>query len=203
MQRIDDTVTPTGYDAHGPNANTVTFNDSWRLDELHHTGTMAVTIVTFDMSSGEILDADVELNELSDANPNGFHFETGMTDGLSADVATILTHEFGHFQGLAHSGESSAVMWWTADLGEERRDLTPDDTAGICATYPPSDPPTDRTCALTPYGGSCAHPQQRPRGGRLRDRDGFRTRCPRRFRRAGAWCPCGGLAALRRRRRRC
>ncbi len=150
--RTSDTFVLSGYDARAPNANTVSFNTIWTLNGNHHLGTIAVTIVTFDRVSGEILDADVELNQFSDVNPDGFRFTVGMPQPNSADLPTILTHEFGHFLGMAHSDQSTAVMWPEAGLGETRRDLRQDDRDAICDAYPPDRTP-QLTCNLVPFGG--------------------------------------------------
>lgn len=130
----------------------MSFNTVWEPDESHRVGTIAITIVTFDTDSGEILDADVELNQHSTQNPQGYHFATGIPTGREADLATILTHEFGRFHGLAHSDLDNAVMWAYAGLGEQRRNLTSDDAAGICAVYPAAQRPP-AVCNPTPYGG--------------------------------------------------
>jgi hypothetical protein len=168
MMPLPDTSTPTRYDPHGPNSNTVSFNSEWanQNDSVHRDGTIAVTLVTFDSSNGNILDADVEMNELSADNPDGFHFTVGTPDMQSADLPTILTHEFGHFQGLGHSVDMNAVMWPEAGLGEQRRMLTDDDIQGICTIYDPTIPPTDRLCNPVPFGGFADTPSgARARGG--------------------------------------
>jgi|LNFM01.1.fsa_nt_gb hypothetical protein len=165
LRVIDDTRVLSGINHGGPNANTVSFNSEWRLDSLHRMGTIAITIVSFDRRTGEILDADVELNQRTDINPAGFVFSTGMPMPDTADLSTILTHEFGHGLGLGHSDQDRAVMWPTAGMGESRRTLSADDVEGICDVYAfdrrPSmqcDPvgTTARPALLcndTPYGG--------------------------------------------------
>lgn len=154
LQPIADTWAPTGYNPHDTNANTVSFNGVWRNDAAHRPGSIAITIVTFDTATGEILDADVEMNQRSDGNADGFSFSTGMTQPGFADLPTILTHEFGHFHGIAHSMLETAVMWFEAGLGQARRDLTADDVSAICATYPETrHPAAPRVCNPTPFGG--------------------------------------------------
>lgn len=154
------TWNPPGYALHGENSNTVSFRHVWDDDATHRMGTIAITVVTFDALTGEIFDADVELNTFDTAtgNTDGFTFSTtDMTDPMSADLPTILTHEFGHFQGLAHTANDMAVMWYEAGLGEARRTLTADDTAGICTIYPATATP-DTRCNPVPYGGLAEQP---------------------------------------------
>jgi len=162
---IDDTRVYSGINYGGPNANAVWFNSSWPRDSLHRPGTIAITIVSFDRRTGEILDADVELNQRADQNPDGFVFSTGEPTPDTADLPTILTHELGHALGLGHSDQDRAVMWPTAGQGERRIVLTSDDVEGVCDIYAfdrrPSrqcDPPgatvrPDLVCNDTPYGG--------------------------------------------------
>jgi hypothetical protein len=49
-------------------------------------------------------------------------------------LPSILTHEAGHFLGLAHSSDSSAVMF--ASYHVNSTNLQPDDVNGICSIYP-------------------------------------------------------------------
>lgn len=153
------TWNPPGYNPQGENSNTVMFNHLWIRDATHREGTIAITVATFDSLTGEIFDADIELNTFDAArNPTGFNFSTTRTaDSMSADLQTILTHEFGHFLGLAHSESERAVMWFEAGLGEARRDLTSDDAAGMCTIYPEANTPPTR-CIGVPYGGLTTQP---------------------------------------------
>lgn len=135
----------SSYDKKGPNVNVVLFQDSdWTYKGID--GTLAKTAVTFDHDTGEILDADIEVNAAFNA--------LTITDDpakVKYDLESIITHEAGHFLGLAHSSDSSAVMFATYNPGEmSLRKLTPDDVAGICDAYPPG---RAAACDTTPHGG--------------------------------------------------
>ena len=70
----------------------------------------------------------------------------GDTGCAYADLQNTVTHEAGHVLGLAHpSTPATATMWAYADLREiSKRDLDPDDVAGLCAIYPAGGAPTSR-----------------------------------------------------------
>lgn len=66
-----------------------------------------------------------------------------------------MTHETGHFLGLAHSHQPDATMYPVYQQGTTMiRNLSDDDIAGICAVYPPGDIPSD--CDPTPHHGFSA-----------------------------------------------
>ncbi len=127
---LGDRADPVGYFDGGPNANTIALRTRWSDDPFHPPDAAAVTVVTFAPDTAEILDADTELNL------EGFRFVVD-DDRQGSDLQTILGHEFGHTLGLAHSPDRSAVMWYSAGRGEQRRALSSDDAAGVCAIYPP------------------------------------------------------------------
>jgi uncharacterized protein (TIGR03382 family) len=111
----------------------------------HGSGAIATTTTTSVASTGEILDADIELNDPE------FAFTTadgppcppgGPTAGCVAiDVQNTVTHEAGHTLGLAHSSDPKATMYAFAPSGEtSKRVLHDDDVQGICAIYPKGGP---------------------------------------------------------------
>jgi len=105
---------------------------NWVFDE----NAIAVTIVTTDTSTHEILDADIALNIKS----HTFRvLPVPHTDNHFDDIQNVLTHELGHALGLAHNPDDSAVvMYPSARLGEtSKRSLALDDQDGAAALYPP------------------------------------------------------------------
>lgn len=127
------------------NVNVVVFRDDiWP----HSSGVLALTSVTFQPRTGEIFDADIELNTAE------YRFST--TDNrlrVGIDVANTVTHEAGHFFGLDHSSVRESTMYATAPSGEtSKRDLHEDDIEGICAIYSADTSSSDDSCAGAPVG---------------------------------------------------
>jgi MYXO-CTERM domain-containing protein len=137
------------YRDDGGNANTVLFIADWG-DRLYDPAAFAVTTVWHRRSTGEILDADMEINERR--GPYGICPPTGCVDRRTVDLENVVTHELGHYLGLAHSTELDATMYVSAVAGETiKRDLHDDDIAGICTIYPPGAPAGE--CDYTARGG--------------------------------------------------
>jgi hypothetical protein len=174
--------------------------DCWEADGAHGAGTLALTWTSYDTSTGEIVDADIELQDWNDstAAPGGWYYTCvpaswaaaapavcagsffGRTDCAYIDVGNTVTHESGHVLGLDHpcvAGAScvdpDATMAATASAGEvSKRMLALDDVDGVCAIYPAALPTS--TCLAQP-----------PAPGAHRDRV-----CPHPARASG--CGCGG-----------
>ena len=120
----------------------IVFRDSgWAYDDPSNT--LALTTVTYGIDSAVLLNAEIEINS---------HDHTLTTVAPPApgafDLQTILTHEAGHFLGLAHATSENAVMY--AYYSQDSRELSADDTAGICAAYPPQSGPGVLSCRLVP-----------------------------------------------------
>ena len=144
--------------ASGPNSNTVSFRTRWGDDAYHVAGAIAITITTFHASTGELRDADTELNLRAQGNADGFDFTTGVPSPSATIVylPAVLTHELGHAQGLAHSTVPSAIMWFQAAVGTEQSALDNDDIMGICNVYPSM---RATSCDPRPVGGfTCGSP---------------------------------------------
>jgi MYXO-CTERM domain-containing protein len=123
-------LTTVEYQEGGSNTNLVVFRDSdWPHDEGAHA--VALTTVTFDVPTGEILDADMELNSAD--------FELTTTPTTTAtDLPSILAHEVGHLLGFAHSDDPEATMGAIYEPGTITiRDLAADDVELLCQTYRP------------------------------------------------------------------
>jgi len=131
----------------GQNANVIAFRDGvWP-----HEGTaLALTTVTFKVDGGEIFDVDIEIQ----SNPDEVKLATGTTVPAGEyDLRSILTHEAGHFLGLAHTARTNtqATMYESYRPGQTfMRDLDADDICGICTAYPSA---RVAECNDTPRGG--------------------------------------------------
>ncbi len=122
-----------GYNTDGaPNQHAIIFRDDVWPYPNDRANTLGLTTVTFDAHSGEIYDADTEINgtvPLTVGDP---------VSSDSYDLASIVTHEMGHFLGLAHSADSAATMYAQYTPGStSMRALSGDDVAGLCSIYPP------------------------------------------------------------------
>ena len=101
-------------------------------DWPYGTSVIAVTAVLADNLTGQITDGDILLNT---AQKVFCIDEFGCQFG-EYDLRNTLTHEAGHLLGLDHSAVSESTMFGGAPAGELiKRDLDPDDVAGVCYGY--------------------------------------------------------------------
>ncbi len=142
---------------------------------------LAVTTIFKNKDTGEILDADIELNAV-DYSWGDLEAEPDLTTSTTADFQNTLTHELGHVIGLDHNcyapGDAQprendntgvpevdcygnpqlpdaiaqATMYPSVVLTDtQRRTLSPDDDQGVCDVYPH----LHEVCPALPSGGGC------------------------------------------------
>ncbi len=152
----------------------IVFDDQvWPHDDPANT--LALTTVTFGVDDGTIFEAFTEVNSTS-SHPLTTQEPPPAGSG-AYDLQAILTHEAGHFFGLAHATSTGSIMYAYYKPGKVT--LTDDDIAGFCAMYDPS----------TGGKGGCATVGVDGQGG------GWTL--------AGLALALGGARLLRRRRSRC
>jgi MYXO-CTERM domain-containing protein len=121
------------YSSDHHNANIVLFReDSWPYTGAEDA--LGITWLRFDeeKQDGELWDADIELNAVDEP------LAAGDPERNEVDLDSLVTHEVGHFLGLAHTLAEDATMFAGYEAGStELRTLTDDDAAGVCAIYPP------------------------------------------------------------------
>lgn len=91
---------------------------------------VAITPLTFYLSNGVIIDADIVFNG------KNYKFSTKGTAG-TYDIQDVATHEIGHFLGLDHSGLVGSSMFpYVAPVQWIHRSPSTDDAAGAADIYP-------------------------------------------------------------------
>lgn len=114
------------YNQRSGNANIVMFrDDSWPYDNAIHI--LALTTLVFNAKTGEIYDADIEVNSFQQP------MSVGAVNRQDIDFDSVITHEVGHFLGLSHSDQPGATMHRSYVPGNtEMASLEQDDVQGIC-----------------------------------------------------------------------
>lgn len=125
-------------------------DDSWGHDDGDES--LALTNQRYGKLTGFIEYADIEVNTAE------ARFALGPKDD-GIDLETVLTHEIGHYIGLAHSNVPGSIMGPRycqdgSQCGEAH--LSDDDVEAVCMLYPPPEatetlappPPVEAGCSL-------------------------------------------------------
>jgi hypothetical protein len=134
--------------AGSQNSNLVLFRDDFQDgDSALVPGVIALTTVTANLVSGEIFDADMEINSRDE------DFVLGAPGGSGArrDLRGVINHELGHLLGLSHSRVRGALM---QALYEGLTTPSADDAAGICAALETGT--SDPACSVEPLASDAA-----------------------------------------------
>ena len=133
---------PLGFVEGQPNQNSIVALEDWPFAD----NALAVTVVTLNPHTNQILDADVAINLAS----HKFRvLEEPAKEGPYDDVQNTVSHELGHVLSLMHNGtDPTLVMYPSASPGEtSKRTLKPDDVDGLLALY--GSPPPLFSCSST------------------------------------------------------
>ncbi len=156
-------LTTNGFGGERDGENRIVWHENdWPAD-LTGGDVLAVTTTLYRVSTGQILDADIDVNGAQ-------YTWTDTTDPsmVQTDVQNAMTHELGHVLGLAHSPEMDATMYYESPPGDlDKRTLAQDDVDGLCYIYPErlatpgappmQTPPLSSSCSASPgRGGSPA-----------------------------------------------
>lgn len=138
------------YNIGGPNVATIVFVPDWSTRPMYDPSAYAVTTVWHNTRTGEIYDVDMEYNE--QRGPFTRCGDVPCTDGR-VDLQNVMTHEAGHWYGMAHTpDDAAATMYFAAPAGEiDKRTLQPDDIGAFCDAYEFAG--LGSSCDDTPRGG--------------------------------------------------
>jgi MYXO-CTERM domain-containing protein len=140
------TCGPTEHDSH----HLIVFqSDKSQFDDP--TSTLGLTTVTYGVTSGTIYDADMEINATV-----ALTTQDSVSTPPPYDLRVIMTHEAGHFLGLAHATDTHSIMYYRYQSGALK--LTQDDIDGVCTVYPPTH---DSGCSCAVVGGE-GEPRRAP-----------------------------------------
>jgi Matrixin len=107
------------------NSNLIVFRDEFVDRREFRFGVIALTTLTANVKSGEIFDADIEINSRDEE----FVLGPPPPGSFARDLQGVLNHEIGHLLGLSHPNVRGALMYFNY-----QGSLLPaeDDIAGIC-----------------------------------------------------------------------
>jgi hypothetical protein len=171
------------YNETKSNSNSVIFVEDWAARDLPKEA-FGLTLVWHDPKTGQIFDADMQLNET--LGTLDICTDNTCLPG-HVDMQNIITHEAGHFLGLGHSDLTNACMYGRAEVGEtSKRYLARDDEDGICKMYGSLAATACAQSDYLPEGGFAAQCQDEGSDGG----DGTTTSSSSN----GGWCSVNGAA---------
>jgi hypothetical protein len=123
------------------NSNLIVFRDEFVNTDTFRFGVIALTTLTANTRTGQIFDADIEINSRDET----FVIGEPPQDSQARDLRGVINHELGHLLGLSHPNVTSALMY-----ADYRGTVLPaaDDSAGICAIR--GSERSDPKCDVTP-----------------------------------------------------
>ena len=142
------------YNQDSPNANIIMFRDEdWPYENA--IDTLALTTLIFNADTGEIYDADVEVNSVQSPMSIG---DIGPND---IDFSSVITHEIGHFLGLSHSDAPGSTMRPSYAPGQTAMSsIELDDVQAVCEALPPNRKTTSESCdPRHGFSTECALPE--------------------------------------------
>jgi len=101
----------------------------------HGSNVAAYTTTHVDLTTGRIVEFDMEINATPSRTATKPWSATGEQGKM--DLQNMVTHEAGHAIGLDHVSDTEATMYPYMNLGEsKKRDLETDDVNGVSFIYP-------------------------------------------------------------------
>jgi hypothetical protein len=95
-------------------------------------GVIAITSIGYNAETGDILNADVLVNQYSSKAIN-LTLNKALSGDSNAYLGDVITHEFGHFLGLSHSEVINSSMIYS--IFKDQHTIHSDDIAGVRKNY--------------------------------------------------------------------